>query len=120
MQGELYAALDRISTDPEARVVVLTGAGRGFCGGADMSVLQVASAETESGSRPLLAPMWFPKPIIAAINGPCAGIGLQLALMCDVRIAAKRQVHDLLRPSWSDRRARAVLAAPQDHQHGHG
>ncbi len=89
MQQELYGALDRILADPEARVVVLTGAGRGFCGGADMSVLQVASAETETGSRPLLAPMWFPKPIIAAINGPCAGIGLQLALMCDVRIAAR-------------------------------
>lgn len=89
MQEELYAALDRIGSDPEARVVVLTGAGRGFCGGADMSVLQTASAETEKGSRPLLAPMWFPKPIIAAINGPCAGIGLQLALMCDVRIAAR-------------------------------
>lgn len=89
MQHELYGALDRIMEDPDARVVVLTGAGRGFCGGADMSVLQAASAETEKGSRPLLAPMWFPKPIIAAINGPCAGIGLQLALMCDIRIAAR-------------------------------
>lgn len=80
---------DRAETDPAVRAVVLTGAGRSFCPGMDMSVLDGAS----SGARPwptdLLPPRTRPmtllKPVVAAINGACAGIGFNQAVMCDVR-----------------------------------
>jgi enoyl-CoA hydratase/carnithine racemase len=80
---------DRAEADPAVRAVVLTGAGRSFCPGMDMSVLDGAS----SGARPwptdLLPPrtrpMTLPKPVVAAINGACAGIGFNQAVMCDVR-----------------------------------
>lgn len=87
MQVQFTNALDRAAADPEVRAIVLTGAGRGFCAGADMEVLDAATAESEGSSRPLFDQMWCPKPIIAAINGACAGIGLQIALMCDIRFA---------------------------------
>jgi enoyl-CoA hydratase/carnithine racemase len=82
----------------------VTGAGRGFCAGADMNELQElgengldskigAGAADPSRAlaerRPQSFPHSIPKPIIAAINGPCAGIGLVQALMCDLRFAAK-------------------------------
>lgn len=89
LQDQLYGLFAELQDDPEVRVVVVTGAGRGFCVGADTEVLNAAVGGTEASSRPLLAPMQFPKPIIAAINGPCAGLGLQLALMCDIRFASK-------------------------------
>lgn len=88
MQKSLFGELDRLADSPDVRAVVLTGAGRGFCGGADMEVLQDPTEEDTESSLPLFAPICFPKPLIAAINGPCAGIGLQIALMCDVRIAS--------------------------------
>jgi enoyl-CoA hydratase/carnithine racemase len=75
-------------------VIVLTGAGRGFCAGADMQHLaELASgdADGEPGpgdSRPVTFALTIPKPVIAAINGPCAGLGLVHALMCDLRFAA--------------------------------
>lgn len=89
LQARLFGLLDTMTVDPEVRVVIITGSGRAFCAGADMDVLSSEGAGTDSSSRPLLAPLWFPKPIVAAINGPCAGIGLQLALMCDMRIASE-------------------------------
>ncbi|RLV55340.1 enoyl-CoA hydratase [Aeromicrobium phragmitis] len=89
LQTRLFAQFDELAHDDTVRAVIITGAGKAFSSGADMEVLSEADGGTAAGSRPLLAPMWFPKPIIAAINGACAGIGLQLALMCDVRIAAQ-------------------------------
>jgi enoyl-CoA hydratase/carnithine racemase len=78
------------------RAIVVTGAGRGFCAGADMDDLQGigegngARAEAAAAERrPQRLPLTIPKPIIAAINGPCAGIGLVQALMCDIRFAAE-------------------------------
>ena len=77
------------------RVIVVTGAGRGFCAGADMQDLQtlgdghVQSTASARDPRPQTFPRSIPKPILAAINGPCAGIGLVQALMCDVRFAAE-------------------------------
>ena len=104
----LRDAMRRASDDPGVRVIVLTGAGRGFCAGADMDKL---SAGTASGGASFAAeapaePPPFdpasaadyqtphsyfpavPKPIIAAINGACAGLGLVYALYCDQRFAA--------------------------------
>ena len=88
LYNELF---DRAEKDPRVRAVVLTGAGRSFCPGMDMSVLDGAS----SGARPWPTdqlpprsrPMSFPKPVVAAVNGACAGIGFNQALMCDVRFA---------------------------------
>lgn len=85
-------ALDRATADPDVRVVVVTGAGRGFCAGADMSLLQDLSGGTGEArhSKPHyeFAPA-VPKPVIAAINGACAGLGLVHALLCDIRFAAE-------------------------------
>jgi enoyl-CoA hydratase/carnithine racemase len=95
--GELeqcyFDLLDQCGSDPAIRAVVVTGAGRGFCAGADMDVLQGIGGESASGmTRGARRQQWYtttiPKPVIAAINGACAGIGLCQALMCDVRFAA--------------------------------
>lgn len=84
-----FDLLGQAADDEAVRVVVVTGAGRGFTAGADMAVLQGrAPAGARPDPRPQTFPLTVPKPILAAINGPCAGIGLVLALMCDVRFAA--------------------------------
>jgi enoyl-CoA hydratase/carnithine racemase len=106
MDTEVRAAMRQAADDEQVRVIVLTGAGRGFCAGADMAALTSIS-DSQGGtmaSRPPPAPFdpdsrpdfqkrysYFPavpKPIIAAVNGPCAGLGLVLALYCDLRFAA--------------------------------
>lgn len=73
---------------------MVTGAGRGFCAGADMDTLQGiggnpgSGAESAAGGRAQIYTTTVPKPVIAAINGACAGIGMVQALMCDIRFAA--------------------------------
>jgi enoyl-CoA hydratase/carnithine racemase len=95
MERSYFELLEECAASDEVRVIVLTGAGRGFCAGADMQELQELSngvvSEERAGSerRPQTFPLSIPKPIIAAINGPCAGIGLVQALMCDLRFAAE-------------------------------
>jgi enoyl-CoA hydratase/carnithine racemase len=84
-----FDLLERAADDPAVRVIVVTGAGRGFTAGADMNVLQGGEPGGSRGeTRPQTFPLTIPKPILAAVNGPCAGIGLVLALMCDLRFAA--------------------------------
>ena len=94
-----YAGLDRAEADPAVRAIVITGNGRAFCAGADMGDLNsIGSATVESAGDADLSAMvgerhaffltTLRKPVIAAINGACAGIGLTQALMCDVRFAA--------------------------------
>jgi enoyl-CoA hydratase/carnithine racemase len=94
MERAYFHALDRCAHDEEVRVIVVTGAGRGFCAGADMQQLQaIGDGNIEDGEAeeriPQTFPLSVPKPIIAAINGACAGIGLVQALMCDLRFAAE-------------------------------
>jgi 2-(1,2-epoxy-1,2-dihydrophenyl)acetyl-CoA isomerase len=89
----LRGALEH-AAEPEIRAVVLTGAGRGFCVGQDLSELRggghdVAGSLRERFNRHALAIRALEKPVIAAVNGPAAGAGLSLALACDVRIAAE-------------------------------
>jgi enoyl-CoA hydratase/carnithine racemase len=95
MERAYFDALAECAASQDVRVIVVTGAGRGFCAGADMQSLQaignggVDSAAETHDRRPQTFPLSIPKPIIAAINGPCAGIGLVQALMCDIRFAAE-------------------------------
>jgi enoyl-CoA hydratase/carnithine racemase len=114
MGRELYAAFQAAGADPEVRVIVVTGAGRGFCAGADMDNLRgiqsgrsddlAGAAPPAGGGRdpratgaihPALAtayayPLSVPKPVIAALNGPVAGLGFTHMLYYDVRIASDR------------------------------
>ncbi|AXN45939.1 putative enoyl-CoA hydratase echA8 [Mycobacterium marinum] len=96
-----YTAIDRAEADPGIRVIVLTGRGRGFCAGAYLGSADAAAGCDKTmakakdanladlvGERPPHFVTMLRKPVIAAINGPCVGIGLTQALMCDVRFAA--------------------------------
>jgi enoyl-CoA hydratase/carnithine racemase len=93
LEARYFDLLQQATDDPEVAAIVVTGAGRGFCPGADMDLLQgigdaggLASGAPER--RPVTFPLTIPKPVIGAINGACAGVGLVQALMFDVRFAA--------------------------------
>jgi 2-(1,2-epoxy-1,2-dihydrophenyl)acetyl-CoA isomerase len=99
MRDRLHDALNRAATDAGVRVIVITGAGRGFCTGADVEVMSDllqrgddATFETlvEAGMRVVRRLQSIEQPVIAAVNGPAAGAGASLALACDFRIASER------------------------------
>ena len=98
MREEIYEALVECESD-DVRAVVITGAGKGFCSGADVKFLaQVRNTgDADSLDRVLQSTRKvvskirsLPKPVIASINGPTAGGGINLALACDVRVASDR------------------------------
>lgn len=93
--GRTYAdCLRRAEADPGIRVIVVTGAGRGFCAGADLSVLAqgpealMGYLEQEQLDNLPTVALSIAKPVVTAINGPCAGIGFVLAVAADVRFAS--------------------------------
>lgn len=95
LAARYFELLDEAAGDPAVKVIVVTGAGKGFCAGADMDSLQAigsssgsGGAESAAGGRPQSYTTTVPKPVIAAVNGACAGIGMVQALMCDMRFAA--------------------------------
>ena len=91
LHGELRDALKQ-ARDPEVRAVVITGAGRAFCAGQDLTEFgetgDIGAALRETYHPNILAIRALEKPVIAAVNGACAGAGLSLACACDIRIAA--------------------------------
>jgi enoyl-CoA hydratase/carnithine racemase len=112
MDQEVRAAIYEAEADSNVRVIILTGAGRGFCAGADMSLLGAIAQEglegcrgpesflrnTSNGERQDVRPdfqkkySYFPsiqKPVIAAVNGPAVGLGFILTLYCDLRFASE-------------------------------
>ena len=113
MEAEYARALRRAANDPDVRVVVVAGAGRAFCEGADKSVLGAmkdsGSAEGAISARRLHLQdfeLAVPKPVIAAVHGHCVGIGLAHALLCDIRFTTPTA-------SWSAPFAKLGLVAEQ-------
>jgi enoyl-CoA hydratase/carnithine racemase len=87
-----FDRLEQADADPGVKGIVVSGAGRGFCAGADFDYLrevEESGAQAEPDQRPQSLPRSLRKPVIAAINGPCAGLGFVMAVMCDIRFAAR-------------------------------
>jgi 2-(1,2-epoxy-1,2-dihydrophenyl)acetyl-CoA isomerase len=98
MHAQLREALDRVKVDAAVRVLLLTGAGRGFCAGQDLSDRAVApggaavdlGASIDRNYKPLILTLRsLPMPVVCAVNGVAAGAGANIALACDLVIAAK-------------------------------
>ena len=100
MCGELIEAFDRADADDEVRVVIVTGAGRGFCAGADLAQAggqtfdhrergRTEEIPEDNGGQFVLRVFESTKPVIAAINGPAVGVGATMTLPMDVRLAAQ-------------------------------
>lgn len=95
MEAEYYRQLQECERDPAVRVIVVTGAGRTFCPGMDSGTLSAQANDGAASTYPhkrtaVTYPRTIRKPIIAAINGACAGIGLIIAMNCDLRFTTSK------------------------------
>ena len=91
LESAYFDTLASLADDAEVRAIVVTGAGGDFCPGMDIAELSTRSGladPTTARSRPATYPLCLRKPLIAAISGACAGIGLLQALICDIRFVA--------------------------------
>ena len=97
MRRDLAEALEEAGSDPDVRVIILTGAGRAFCAGGDVNFMAELVERNDAeefarllgaARRVILAIRHMTKPVIASINGPASGAGFNLALACDLRIAS--------------------------------
>jgi len=97
MRRDLAEALEEAGSDRNVRVVIITGAGRAFCAGGDITFMAELMQRRDSeefsrilgaGRRVILAIRQMTKPVIASINGPASGAGCNLALACDLRVAS--------------------------------
>lgn len=119
MRQEIAAAVNELADRPDVRVLIITGAGGGFCTGADVTYLgEIIDQQDEAGLRGLVeagrsvvtAIRQAPKPVIAAVNGPAAGGGANLALACDIRIASEQASRKLAaKPQLSLRLAKRAI-----------
>ena len=95
MGAELHQAFAELDANDDARVIVVTGAGRAFCSGADLSARGGATFDRRDqpqaapAERRAIRPWNVKKPIIAAINGPAVGVGITLPMQWDIRVAAE-------------------------------
>jgi 2-(1,2-epoxy-1,2-dihydrophenyl)acetyl-CoA isomerase len=101
MRQEIAEAMRALASDDDVRVIVVTGAGRAFCAGADIGYMQELTASgdvaafrslVEAGREVVTVIRATPKPVIASVNGPAAGGGANMALACDLRIASDKAV----------------------------
>lgn len=97
MAAALVDLCKQAARNPEVRCLLISGAGRGFCAGQDLSEVHAHMGEfsfrehlVTGYNRLILALRELEKPVVAAVNGPCAGAGLGLALACDIRYASER------------------------------
>src|SRR5688572_8121010 len=117
LRDDLHDAIVKSAASPEVRVMVITGAGRGFCSGGDVKNMNERDRAGQQSytlhervapqrDQTLLVMRDSPKPIIAAVNGAAAGAGFNLALACDMRIASNAAkftqafVRRGLHPDW--------------------
>jgi 2-(1,2-epoxy-1,2-dihydrophenyl)acetyl-CoA isomerase len=115
MRRDLAEALEHAGSDRNTRVVIITGAGRAFCAGGDIAFMAQLMERRDTdeferilgaGQRVISAIRTMTKPVIAAVNGPAAGAGFNLALACDLRVASSNATFSQsfvkvgLHPDW--------------------
>ena len=100
MRDDFSEALSAVEQDPEVRALLITGEGRGFCAGADLTEFGSAPSQVIARQVRWERDVWgqlvnLDKPVVAAVHGYCIGSGLEIALLCDLRIAATGTVFAL-------------------------